>query len=149
VRARFRVQVQADENRRFRQQGERHISPFMCWPTSGKASNGSLNGQTPCHQREGVDFKPHVESRASVSAHPFSLTVICESNKIRAQTAFITKGVIENDAIIMYIVALIRLLSRILKPELELTPFIISLRSRYQTNVFARDMESFSPTNTG
>lgn len=63
-------------------------------------SDGSLNGQTPCHQREGVDFKSHVESRASVNA-----------NIIRAQTAFITKGVIGNDTIIMYIVALMRLLS--------------------------------------
>ena len=36
------------------------------------------------------------------NAHPSSLTVTCESNKIQAQTAFITKGVIGNDPINMY-----------------------------------------------
>jgi hypothetical protein len=67
--------------------------------------------QTPCHQREGVDFKSHVGSRGSVNAHPFSLTATCESNRIKAQTAFIAKGVIGNDATNMYIFALTSLLS--------------------------------------
>ena len=41
-----------------------------------------MNGKTPCHQREGVDFKSHVALRTSVNAHPFSLTATCESNKL-------------------------------------------------------------------